>query len=226
MFVYHLNFGFDETNYGRDISRCAVQCEAVVVHKVIAKRSNASACFRPVCADNNHVRTWTVTRFRGMISTQPGSMPLASFKVLALEPPQASGKFPSIRRFNAWPVMRDQRECLSPHSQLRCGEQHRTIRRSRGDPGVRAEGASPLRHPLHQAVIEWPEVCCCTVCCLDTWGVLLLSVLRGHMRCVTSQCVAWNLRCVAWTPVLECRLWHSQVFKSTSSGTLFIGFRW
>ena len=39
----------------------------------------------PVCADNNHVRTWTVTRFRGMISTQPGSTPLASFKVLALE---------------------------------------------------------------------------------------------------------------------------------------------
>uniref|UniRef100_H2YKV9 BTB domain-containing protein n=1 Tax=Ciona savignyi TaxID=51511 RepID=H2YKV9_CIOSA len=39
-----------------------------------------------VCADNNHVRTWTVTRFRGMISTQPGSTPLASFKILALEP--------------------------------------------------------------------------------------------------------------------------------------------
>ncbi|KAM9733181.1 SH3KBP1-binding protein 1 isoform 1-T2 [Menidia menidia] len=38
-----------------------------------------------VCADNNHVRTWTVTRFRGMISTQPGSTPLTSFKVLSLE---------------------------------------------------------------------------------------------------------------------------------------------
>ncbi|KPP77171.1 hypothetical protein Z043_103430, partial [Scleropages formosus] len=38
-----------------------------------------------VCADNNHVRTWTVTRFRGMISTQPGSTPLSSFKILALE---------------------------------------------------------------------------------------------------------------------------------------------
>uniref|UniRef100_A0A8I6GER6 SH3KBP1-binding protein 1 n=1 Tax=Rattus norvegicus TaxID=10116 RepID=A0A8I6GER6_RAT len=38
-----------------------------------------------VCADNNHVRTWSVTRFRGMISTQPGSTPLASFKILALE---------------------------------------------------------------------------------------------------------------------------------------------
>ncbi|CAB1348628.1 unnamed protein product [Coregonus sp. 'balchen'] len=38
-----------------------------------------------VCADNNHVRTWTVTRFRGMISTQPGSTPLTSFKILSLE---------------------------------------------------------------------------------------------------------------------------------------------
>jgi hypothetical protein len=25
-----------------------------------------------VCTSNNHVRTWNVTRFRGMISTQPG----------------------------------------------------------------------------------------------------------------------------------------------------------
>ncbi|XP_069631505.1 LOW QUALITY PROTEIN: SH3KBP1-binding protein 1 [Haliaeetus albicilla] len=38
-----------------------------------------------VCADNNHVRTWTVTRFRRMISTQAGSMPLASFKILSLD---------------------------------------------------------------------------------------------------------------------------------------------
>lgn len=38
-----------------------------------------------VCSDSNHARTWEVLRFRGMISTQPGPMPLASFKVLALE---------------------------------------------------------------------------------------------------------------------------------------------
>lgn len=44
-----------------------------------------ASCSFLVCADNNHVRTWTVTRFRGMISTQPGSTPLASFKILALE---------------------------------------------------------------------------------------------------------------------------------------------
>lgn len=44
-----------------------------------------------VCADNNHVRTWTVTRFRGMISTQPGSTPLASFKILALDELDGSG---------------------------------------------------------------------------------------------------------------------------------------
>ncbi|XP_060113794.1 SH3KBP1-binding protein 1 [Heteronotia binoei] len=44
-----------------------------------------------VCADNNHVRTWTVTRFRGMISTQPGSTPLASFKILALDSADGQG---------------------------------------------------------------------------------------------------------------------------------------
>ncbi|XP_054855036.1 SH3KBP1-binding protein 1 isoform X2 [Eublepharis macularius] len=44
-----------------------------------------------VCTDNNHVRTWTVTRFRGMISTQPGSTPLASFKILALESEDGRG---------------------------------------------------------------------------------------------------------------------------------------
>jgi len=38
-----------------------------------------------VCSEYNHVRSWTVTRFRGMLSTQPGSMPLASFKILAVE---------------------------------------------------------------------------------------------------------------------------------------------
>ena len=41
-----------------------------------------------VCGEN-HVRTWTVTRFRGRISTQPGSVPIASFKVLSLEGPHS-----------------------------------------------------------------------------------------------------------------------------------------
>ncbi|KAG7465780.1 hypothetical protein MATL_G00157250 [Megalops atlanticus] len=46
-----------------------------------------------VCADNNHVRTWTVTRFRGMISTQPGSTPLASFKILSLEEAESHSSY-------------------------------------------------------------------------------------------------------------------------------------
>ncbi|KAJ8349232.1 hypothetical protein AAFF_G00176330, partial [Aldrovandia affinis] len=46
-----------------------------------------------LCADNNHVRTWTVTRFRGMISTQPGSTPLASFKILSLEEAESHGSY-------------------------------------------------------------------------------------------------------------------------------------
>ncbi|KAI6199388.1 BTB domain-containing protein [Aphelenchoides besseyi] len=38
-----------------------------------------------VCQEYNHVRSWSVTRFRGMISTQPGGQSLASFKVLTLD---------------------------------------------------------------------------------------------------------------------------------------------
>ena len=38
-----------------------------------------------VCSEYNHVRSWCVTRFRGMISTQPGSTPCASFKIVSLE---------------------------------------------------------------------------------------------------------------------------------------------
>lgn len=34
-----------------------------------------------VCRHNNHVRSWQVARFRGRISTQPGSLPLASFSL-------------------------------------------------------------------------------------------------------------------------------------------------
>nr|XP_023395612.1 LOW QUALITY PROTEIN: SH3KBP1-binding protein 1 [Loxodonta africana] len=56
------------------------------------KTSKLSAALSSsVCADNNHVRTWSVTRFRGMISTQPGSTPLASFKILALESADGHG---------------------------------------------------------------------------------------------------------------------------------------
>ncbi|XP_041969332.1 BTB/POZ domain-containing protein KCTD3 [Aricia agestis] len=42
-----------------------------------------------VCSEYNHVRSWRVTRFRGMISTQPGTTPKAAFTVLALEAPTA-----------------------------------------------------------------------------------------------------------------------------------------
>uniref|UniRef100_A0AC34RB74 Uncharacterized protein n=1 Tax=Panagrolaimus sp. JU765 TaxID=591449 RepID=A0AC34RB74_9BILA len=38
-----------------------------------------------VCSEYNHVRTWSVTRFRGMISTQPGCTSLSSFKILTLD---------------------------------------------------------------------------------------------------------------------------------------------
>lgn len=56
---------------------------------------NFGLVFFKVCADNNHVRTWTVTRFRGMISTQPGSTPLASFKIISLEETESHNSYSS-----------------------------------------------------------------------------------------------------------------------------------
>lgn len=38
-----------------------------------------------VCSEYHHVRTWSLTRFRGMLSTQPGSTPEVSFKIVSLE---------------------------------------------------------------------------------------------------------------------------------------------
>ncbi|VEL29028.1 unnamed protein product [Protopolystoma xenopodis] len=37
------------------------------------------------CNELHHVRTWSVTRFRGLINTKPSSTPLASFHVTALD---------------------------------------------------------------------------------------------------------------------------------------------
>ncbi|XP_077520750.1 BTB/POZ domain-containing protein KCTD3 isoform X2 [Amblyomma americanum] len=48
-----------------------------------------------VCSEYSHVRTWSVTRFRGMISTQPGSTPLASFKVVSLEDLEPTSSYPA-----------------------------------------------------------------------------------------------------------------------------------
>ncbi|KAL5255272.1 hypothetical protein ACHWQZ_G014617 [Mnemiopsis leidyi] len=43
-----------------------------------------------VCSESNHVRSWTVTRFRGRILTQPSSTPLASFNVIELDEPYSA----------------------------------------------------------------------------------------------------------------------------------------
>ena len=48
-----------------------------------------------VCSEFNHVRTWTVTRFRGMISTQPGSTPLASFKIVTIDALDSTASYSS-----------------------------------------------------------------------------------------------------------------------------------
>lgn len=56
-----------------------------------------------VCSEYNHVRTWSVTRFRGMISTQPGSTPLASFKIVSLEGMDNQMSYPGGHDFDKLP---------------------------------------------------------------------------------------------------------------------------
>lgn len=67
----------------------------------MVKRNDSAVCVA-VCADNNHVRTWTVTRFRGMISTQPGSTPLASFKIISLEETESHSSYSSGNDIGEW----------------------------------------------------------------------------------------------------------------------------
>lgn len=69
------------------------RCSRMFVLLRMAAFSKLFSLYVSVCADNNHVRTWTVTRFRGMISTQPGSTPLASFKILSLEETESHGSY-------------------------------------------------------------------------------------------------------------------------------------
>ncbi|XP_063628027.1 BTB/POZ domain-containing protein KCTD3 [Cydia splendana] len=64
--------------------------QTFTVHQsTITKVSLSENYLISVCSEYNHVRSWRVTRFRGMISTQPGTTPKAAFKVLALEAPTA-----------------------------------------------------------------------------------------------------------------------------------------
>ena len=52
-----------------------------------------------VCAEYNHVRSWSITRFRGYLSTQPGSVPLASFKIVALDDADPARSYPTGNDF-------------------------------------------------------------------------------------------------------------------------------
>ncbi|KRX64240.1 BTB/POZ domain-containing protein KCTD3 [Trichinella sp. T9] len=57
--------------------------QTFTVHR--ARISRVALTAGHLISEYNHVRSWSLTRFRGMINTQPGSTPLASFKVMTLE---------------------------------------------------------------------------------------------------------------------------------------------
>lgn len=60
--------------------------ETFTVHQSpVAKVMLSEKYLVSVCSEYHHVRTWSLTRFRGMLSTQPGSTPEASFKIVSLE---------------------------------------------------------------------------------------------------------------------------------------------
>lgn len=116
-----------------------------------------------MCADNNHVRTWTVTRFRGMISTQPGSTPLASFKVLALEDVDghagcAAGT--DIGRGNGLGgvVHGDVAPTGTPGPVLSPRGTGRALRGARRAAGLHPEGGARRLPGLREAVVHRKEV--------------------------------------------------------------------
>ncbi|KMZ04554.1 BTB/POZ domain-containing protein KCTD3 [Drosophila simulans] len=55
-----------------------------------------------VCSEYHHVRTWRLTRFRGMLSTQPGSTPEASFKIVSLEATDTSYSYAAGNDFGPY----------------------------------------------------------------------------------------------------------------------------
>lgn len=74
------------------------------VNKVMISEKHLVA----VCAEYNHVRSWSVTRFRGMISTQPGSMPLASFKIISVDDPTSPASYATGNDFGPFGEKDDQ----------------------------------------------------------------------------------------------------------------------
>ncbi|KAA3674059.1 BTB/POZ domain-containing protein KCTD3 [Paragonimus westermani] len=90
---------------------------AMVTRVVLSERHLIS-----VCNEFNHVRTWAVTRFRGIISTQPGSTPIASFYLTTLDTSNSSGLVQSVvdaaRRCTSKLSTHKPREVLRAHSSL------------------------------------------------------------------------------------------------------------
>ncbi|KFD46464.1 hypothetical protein M514_12665 [Trichuris suis] len=66
--------------------------QTFTVHRSkVSRIALTTAYLISVCTEYNHVRSWKLSRFRGMINTQPSSTPLASFKVMTLESADTDG---------------------------------------------------------------------------------------------------------------------------------------
>lgn len=68
-----------ETPFSNPILYTTLEVHSSPVIKVVLGEHHLIS----VCKDQNHVRTWNLSRFRGKLATQPGPMPLSSFNVVS-----------------------------------------------------------------------------------------------------------------------------------------------
>ena len=79
MFINYNSFCRETVGQGPQLYQTFSMHTSPVVDILLSDKSLVSVCAQ------QHVRTWSVTRFRGMISTFPGSTVLASFNLVDLE---------------------------------------------------------------------------------------------------------------------------------------------
>lgn len=121
-----------------------------------------------------HVRTWTLTRFRGRISTQPGSTPHASFRIMKLDesscetdllnPDPSSATLSSGFSAAAHSLTSCQTEAGSSTSESRGGGGERSDTHNNSSPS--SSSSKPLKdhhppastsiHHQHLPVNSWP----------------------------------------------------------------------
>ncbi|KAJ3214778.1 SH3KBP1-binding protein 1 [Dinochytrium kinnereticum] len=70
----------------QSVGRSPMLFQTLAVHtKAVSKVRLGEKSLISVCENENHVRTWKIHRFRGRLSTQPGTVPISSFRIPATD---------------------------------------------------------------------------------------------------------------------------------------------